>query len=174
MKHLFIGRKAAATAAAVAILSSGAIMASAQAATVSKPHFHIVVVKVQPPAKRAVQPDFTCTSPGICVYQGDNFNGAPTDFVPSLEPDRWLNLTTNGINTLPWGSFNNNSGSSLIIADGQTQRAICILPAEPPPLKLTRADIVADLGSAILHDRYVFIEYGNATCSDKNVPPPPP
>jgi hypothetical protein len=118
MKFLFAGRKTAATAVAVAILSSGAIAASAQAVTVSSPHPHGVVVKAPVTAKSAAQPDFTCSSPGICVFQGPDFNGNPTDFVPSLEPDTWLSLTQFGL-TLPWGSVNNNSGSSIRFEDAQ-------------------------------------------------------
>lgn len=90
MRHVFIGRKAVMVAAAIAIAiaSSGAGAASAQAATLSRPHLHAVEATAPATAKPAVQPDFTCNTPGVCFFDGADFTGAATNYIPSLEPDR--------------------------------------------------------------------------------------
>jgi hypothetical protein len=75
-------------AAAIAIASSGAGAASAQAATLSRPHLHAVEATAPATAKPAVQPDFTCNTPGVCFFDGADFTGAATNYIPSLEPDR--------------------------------------------------------------------------------------
>lgn len=116
------------------------------------------------PAEAMAAPDFTCGSPSVCVFDGSNFNGNETSFVPSLVGDQWLSLTMNGI-TLPWGSFNNNSGSCVIFYNASAAEAFY---AEAH----VRLD-AAQLSAATLAGRYIYIEYGYPDCGDANVPSPP-
>src|ERR1035437_2234341 len=121
-------------------------------------------------AKPAVQPDFTCNTPGVCFFDGADFTGAATNYIPSLEPDRWLSLTQDGL-TLPWGSLNNNSGSSVVVEDAQDGHSHCF----PPNGQWTEAEIdnnISPFFSGIRSFRYVYIEYGNTLCSGSYPPPP--
>lgn len=166
MRHIFIGRKAAMIAAALAIVASGASTASAQAATLSRPHLRTV----EATAKPAGQTDPTCNSPGVCFFDGANFTGPHTGYVPSLEPDQWLSLTQDGL-TLPWGSLHNNSGSSVVVEDAQDGHSHCF----PPNGKWTETEIdnnISPFFSGIRSFRYVYIEYGNTLCSGSFPPPP--
>lgn len=114
-----------------------------------------------PSAKRPVpkvQPDFTCPNPGVCVFDGDSFNNDVVVIDPATEGGSWLSLTGLGL-TLPWGSFNNNSGSSVVFGD-QAQQIKCFGPG-------TRLDAaqIDSIASWIRLARYVFVEFGNTTCS---------
>src|SRR5262249_11469249 len=113
MNHRFFARTAI-TIAATAIASLGVAATSAQAATGS-PH---------------ASPRFMCDSfaPAVCVFQHANFSGNPAiPFQTSVYSEEWVNLTANGL-SLPWGSFNNDSGSSVVFGDAQTGSEECFLP----------------------------------------------
>lgn len=154
MKRLFLGRRAA-LLMATAIMSLGITAASAQAATVSSsqagPTAPTTLVKA------SVSPDFTCPDKAVCVFQDNNWSGLVEVFQTVPDSEQWINLVSpfgvpSGL-TLPWHSFNNNSGSSVVFGDAQTGLETCYLP---------HARIS---GASVGIDRYMWIEFGNTTCS---------
>jgi hypothetical protein len=56
---------------------------------------------------------FTCPSPAVCVFQGLNFTGYVATYPTFGASGGWLNLRNPGGLKVPWGSFNDNSGSRV-------------------------------------------------------------
>lgn len=129
----------------------------------------VSLAAVLSPAEAVAAPEFTCGEPSLCVFQGSNFNGNVTSFTPSLVGDRWLSLTANGL-SLPWGSYNNNSGSCVLFANASApanQRLVDGLP-------FTREDGAAlSIFPYLQGGRYIYIEYGNKNCTKSPIPPIP-
>jgi hypothetical protein len=104
-------------------------------------------------------PDFTCADRTVCVWQDANFSGPGIveSFPTADDSEQWINLVSPGGvplgMELPWGSFNNNSGSSVVFGDAQSDTGTCYLPdtriSEP----------------SVVHDRYMWIEFGNTGCN---------
>lgn len=134
-----LGRAAVVIAATVALLS-GAGMAAAQS---------------QAPAhtgRAAVVLDCAALAPRVCVYQDTGYTGLEVNFIPSETGGHWISLTAAGL-SLPWGSFHNDSQSSVVFGDAQTGAWICF------PENTGRTSV--SIGSY----RYMWIEYGIPDCS---------
>jgi hypothetical protein len=155
MKLLF-GRRAAALMATT-IVSLGIVAASAQAATASSSHPSATAPATV--VQATVGPDFTCPSRSVCIFQDNDWSGLVEAFPTVNDSEQWINLVRpfgvpSGL-TLPWHSFNNNSGSSVVFGDAQTGQETCYLPHAR----------ISGLGSSVGNDRYMWIEFGNTTCS---------
>jgi hypothetical protein len=100
VKSFFARRKAAILGVAVAILSSGAVLAPAQAGTTG--------------------PDFTCPSRTVCVYQNNNLTGYHYEFGTKAfgGGTTWHKFSNYGFSPNP-GSLNDNSGSVFWVFDAQ-------------------------------------------------------
>jgi hypothetical protein len=101
-----------------------------------------------------------CPSPAVCVFQNTGLTGTVL-VVSTAVNSTWINLTANGL-SLPWGSFNDNSGSSVVFGDAQTGVETCY-PAgtrngNPP--------------SSVRSDRYMWIEFGVTDCTGRTGPLP--
>ena len=148
MIHRFFARTAIAIAA-TAIASLGVSAAAAQTTTAS--------------------PRFLCDNyaPALCIFQGSQWSGTAEYLPTTLYGDRWVSVTNPSGNgpsgiTLPWGSFNDDSGSSVAFGDAQTGQIMCYTPGtrlSEPPVKSYR---------------YVWIEFGNTDCSGALGTLPPP
>jgi hypothetical protein len=118
------------------------------------------------PAVATAAPDFTCPEPALCVFQGSNFDGNVTSFVPSLVGDQWLSLTANGL-SLPWGSLNNNSGSCVLFGNASAPANQQLVPVLP----FTREDGAQLSAFPYLQGgRWIYIEYGNPNCTKSPIP----
>jgi hypothetical protein len=159
MKHRFFARTAIAIAA-TAIASLGVAATTAQAATVGNPHVSHSAVKVE---KLGASPRFLCDdfAPAVCVFQGSNWSGTADAFPTGADSEQWINLTSGTALSLPWGSFNDDSGSSVVFGDAQTGNEVCFLPH-------TRISEPAN----VIHYRYMWIEFGNTHCSGSVGPLP--
>lgn len=156
MKRLFSGRRAA-VLMATAIVSLGITAASAQAAMASSSHASTTAPTTA--VKASAAPDFTCPSKSVCIFQDNNWSGLAESFPTVNDSEQWINLVSpfgvpSGL-TLPWHSFNNNSGSSVVFGDAQTGQETCYLPHAR----------ISGLGSSVGNDRYMWIEFGNTTCT---------
>src|SRR5579863_2558826 len=150
MSHRYFARTAVAIAA-TAIASLGLAATTAQAAT-SNPHASHSAVKT---VKLGASPRFSCdaNAPAVCVFQGANFSGNPAvPFSPSTFGETWTNLVTYGF-SLPWGSFYDDSGSSVVFGDGQTGITKCYVPGS----RISEPEVV--------NDRWMWIEFGNTECT---------
>lgn len=166
MKRLFRGRRAA-LLMATAIMSLGITAASAQAATVNSSHASPTAPTTL--VKASVSLDFTCPGKTVCVFQDNNWTGVHESFPTADYSEQWINLVspppgvTSGL-TLPWDSFHNNSGSSVVFYDAQTGQPDCFFPNTK----------ISGLGSSIGNDRYMWIEFGNTNCTGSIGPFPQP
>lgn len=131
MRRLILGHRVAALMSAV-LISLSVSATAAQASTTS---------------------GFHCLSPTVCVFQAANWSGTVATFPTHTYPDQWVSITAGYNVTLPWGSFYDNSGSSVAFGDAETQQTYCYKPGsrinEPPQTNY----------------RYIWIEYGNTNCS---------
>jgi hypothetical protein len=156
MKHLFFGRRATVVIPTV-ILSLGITSASAQAATVSSPH---VSAAASTMVKASASQD--SSTPQVCVFQDNEEGGNFACFPTATWSGRWVNLVTpapgepSGL-TLPWGSFIDDSGSSVVFGDAQTGQTECF----------AEDSVGIGLKSTIGNDRYMWIEFGNTSCTGK-------
>ena len=102
----------------------------------------------------SVTPDFACPTPAVCVFDGQNGTGAHGT-IPTSDNGRWVNMTQLTGIALPWQSFHDRSGSSVVFGDAQTgQRSPCFTPGSE-----------FNVPSSIGEDRYVWIEFGNTGCT---------
>ena len=139
MIHRFFARTAIAIAA-TAIASLGVSAATAQAAPAS--------------------PRFQCDNfaPALCIFQGSQWSGTAIELSTQLYGNRWVSITNPSGNgpsgiTLPWGSFNDDSGSSVAFGDAQTGQIMCYKPGT----RLSEPQVRSY--------RYVWIEFGNTDCT---------
>ncbi len=158
MKSRFFARTATAVAA-TAIASLGVAATAAQAATASTPQASHSAVKT---VKLGAKPRFLCDdfAPAVCVFQQGNFTGTAVPFATSMWRDQWVTLTQQGF-MLPWGSFNDDSGSSVVFGDAQTGNKICYPAHSRIPFPTT-----------VIHYRFMWIEFGETNCGG-SVPPVP-
>jgi hypothetical protein len=144
MKRLFSGAGAA-TLLAAAAMTLG-VTAAAQAAPAPKA------------TKFYTSPDFHCLTASACVFQGRNWTGFAEGFPTASDSEQWIDLTNpfgggpSGLK-LPWGSFNDNSGSSVAFGDDQTNHTKCY----PPHSRISEPSVT--------HYRYLWIEFGNTNCT---------
>lgn len=154
MRNRLIGAAATALTAAF-VLSAAAGMVPAQAQTGKYLSRHSAAGTSVTQA--AAGPDFTCPSPAVCVFQNGNFTGNVAIFPTQSDSGVWINLTNpfgqGGILTLPWGSFNDNSGSSVAFGDAQTGQTKCY----PAHSRVAYPSVTAY--------RYMWIEYGVTNCT---------
>ena len=96
--------------------------------------------------------------PIICIYFAPNYTetsaGGPVDFRPG-DPALagWVNMRNDNI-VLPWGSFVNDSGSSVVFGNASTNTTHC-LPAHyenPNP-------------TSVIHFAYLHVEFGVTNCT---------
>jgi hypothetical protein len=153
VKRFSLGGRAAVLVAAT-LMSLGATAASAQAATTSGARGGGIT---HPAATSGATPNFTCPSHTLCIFQDAKWRGTVGEYQTSDWAGAWVSLTTTSSLTLPWKSFHNNSGSSVMFGDYQTGAEECIRPdsklSDPPEI----------------HYGYIWIEYGNTNCTG-NVP----
>lgn len=155
MKRFSISSRAAILVAA-ALTSLGATAASAQATTTSGVQGGSIT---RPAATSGATPDFTCPGSTVCVFQEASWKGTAAEYPTSnwSATGKWVgkfvSLTATSSLTLPWGSFNDNSGSSVVFGDKQTGAKECYRPhskfSDPPQTNYG----------------YIYVEYGNTTCS---------
>ncbi|HEY3902912.1 MAG TPA: hypothetical protein VGM14_03250 [Streptosporangiaceae bacterium] len=139
MNHRFFGRAAIAIAA-TALTSLGVAAPAAQAATAG--------------------PRFSCDNyyPALCIFQGSQWSGTAIALSTTLYGDSWVSITNPSGNgpsgiTLPWGSFNDDSGSSVAFGDAQTGQIMCYTPGT----RLSEPQVRSY--------RWVWIEFGNTNCT---------
>jgi hypothetical protein len=121
------------------------------------------------PAQSMAVTGFTCNEPSVCVFQGGNFDGNAISFVPSLVGDQWISLTASGI-YLPWGSYNNNSGSCVLFGNASAPANQQLVDGLP----FTKADSAQlSIYPYVQAGRYIYIEYGNKNCTKSPIPPIP-
>jgi hypothetical protein len=104
-------------------------------------------------AATSVTPDFTCHTKSVCVFDGPNGTGVHGTF-PTSDSEHWINMTQKTAITLPWASFHDNSGSSVVFGDKQTGAKQCFLPG-------SKFNVTNFVG----RDRYIWIEFGNTDCT---------
>jgi hypothetical protein len=130
-----------------------ALTGSGASAAVTSAHARTAAPAIA--AATSADPDFTCPDSSVCVFQDLGWSGNPVGVFPTAAySEQWTNLVSSAGLALPWGSFNNNSGSSVVFGDAQTKTVACYLPhariSEPP---------------VVTHYRYMWIEFGNTTCT---------
>ena len=130
--------RAFAMAAVAGALSIGTAMLPARAAPVSPDN--------SPPP---------CESAALCIWQVNNFKGTEVTFPTADYRGTWYYLPDHGL-TLPWGSFYDNSGSSVVFGDASTGLTKCYDKAKYP-------DGVPN--PSVNHYGYFHIEYGVTDCT---------
>lgn len=141
--------------AAASILSLAALAPAANAA-ITRPAGSAHATSAH---TRSIQPDYTCPSRHVCVFHGTSFNGYHHAYATTSNKNKWISLTASPGNfSLPWGSVNNNSGSSVRFENTSGDWE-CIFPH----IKASVGNHV--LANATRHYRYMYIEYGNTECS---------
>jgi hypothetical protein len=140
------------TAAATMLLGTGA--ASARAGPAAQVHG----TTTRLPASS----DGPCDQyrPDVCIYQGNYYTGN-ADIIPTSQHGYWISITSSGIISLPWHSFHDFSGSSVVFGDAQSGAEVCYFAGGSLPG-------VGPVG----YYRYVDIEYGDPMCNGS--PPPLP
>lgn len=146
-------RLVASAAAVVAVLGTTLLGVSpAQAVTTTAA---MTASSAAPSAVAAsVTPDFTCPAPAVCVFDGANGTGVH-GVIPTSDNLHWVNMTAKTGISLPWASFHDDSGSSVVFGDAQTGKTSqCFLPG-------SEFNVPTSIGA----DRYVWIEFGNTDCT---------
>lgn len=140
MNHRFFARTAIAIAA-TALTSLGVSAAAAQTTT-------------------AASPRFQCENnyPALCIFQGSQWSGTAIALSTTLYSNHWVSITNPSGNgpsgiTLPWGSFNDDSGSSVAFGDALTGQIMCYKPGT----RLSEPQVRSY--------RWVWIEFGNTGCT---------
>jgi hypothetical protein len=149
MKLLGSGGRAAVLMAA-AILPLGIAAASAQAATASPPP-----ARTAAPAGIVNTPAFTCQQSQVCMFQDTGLTGAAhaTETLPAS--GFWLEVHANTGLTIPWGSFNDDSGSSVVFGDAQTGFEQCFKARSR----------ISDPSAQVRASGFMWIEFGNTGCT---------
>lgn len=120
MKRLLPVRLATALGTTAALLASGGVAASAQAATVNS-----AVIET---ATTRLAPDFTCPSATVCLFPGDNYDGnypywgGPAELPTSEYRGKWTSFsdtTVEASNPNP-GSIHINANSVMWVYDEAT------------------------------------------------------
>lgn len=103
-------------------------------------------------AQSTAQPASCTPSPIVCVYQLNDYRDIGAVFSPATNGGQWISLTTYDL-TLPWGSFADDSGSSVAFGDASTKQTKCY-------------DAGSDVANPeVVHYRYIWIEYGDTDCN---------
>ena len=109
--------------------------------------------------KPVVQPNFTCPSPGVCIFHGDNWDLYHYTWIPADSGGHWIDITAAPSSfNLPWGSINNNSNSDVWFENYTGSGWGCVYAN------------VRTNGAAVdgLNDyRYMWIQYGIDGCSQR-------
>jgi hypothetical protein len=114
------------------------------------------------PALASPQAPDTCSALNLCVWNRTDFRGKEVSYPTSThKADKWYSLTAGG-NSLPWGSFRDNSNSSVAFGDATTGKTRCYVAG----------DVVPYPASAVRSYRYFHIEYGISNCTG-TLPPLP-
>jgi Peptidase inhibitor family I36 len=145
----FVRRTAVLTVVVIMSLSTAAVAANAGTA-----------VRSTSATALSVSPDFTCPSAVVCIFKQTNFAGAVLN-IPTSNNSHWFNLTNGTGFTLPFGSFNDNSGSSIVLGNASTGATKCFLPHT----RINAPD-------SVRRDRYIWIEFGVTDCSGRLGPLP--
>jgi hypothetical protein len=156
---------AAAIGGAAMIAALAAAVAPAQASTPNaSATVHYVRVQITESVQgTAAAPDFTCSSATFCLFQDPNLTGHHFSFTTDAYNGKWLSVTADPYDfSLPWGSLNNNSGSSEYFYDAQTNIEYCVLPGQI-------GNPTGD-SAKMINARYLYIKYGVTTCQ---YPTPP-
>lgn len=157
-RHL-AGRMTAALAAAAALLTSGGIAASAQAATGS-PHSNMATRPIT--GRPSADLDFTCPSRTVCLFPNDNYTGnypgwgGPAELATDVWNGQWYSFAQADASNPNPGSLNDNSNSVIWVYAKDLNLALCLTPG--------RYSLDHTYG-------YFFIQFGVTSC---NANPPMP
>ena len=92
----------------------------------------------------------------MCVFQDSDFTGNPYGWPTASYSGYWVNLTGTSSIALPWGSFNDNSGSSVAFGEASTGNTKCYAAG---------SRISSPSPSWVTSSRYMYIEYGVSDCT---------
>lgn len=159
MRRLLTGRTAAVLMTAAALIASGGIAASAQAAAPTGTMSARSVI-----APESVQPDFTCPGKTVCLFPNDDYTGnypawgGPATLATDVWNGRWYHFSDAGASNPNPGSLHDNSGSIIWIYAKDLNRPVCLTPG--------KYDLNHVYG-------YFFIRFGVQFCTVKAPTPLP-
>jgi hypothetical protein len=159
--RILASRIVVAIGSAALIIALAAGVSPAQASTASTPstsHHHVRVHATKSVQGGAVAgPDFTCPSRSFCLFQEPNLVGNVFVFTTDVYNGQWFSVTASPFDfSLPWGSLNDNSNSTVYFWDAQTGNEYCITPGQ-------RGNPTGS-SAGVIHARYIFIKLGVPTC----------
>lgn len=146
---LFLAASIATTAAAVG--------PSAQASVATRASVSAHAIPARP---AGVTPDFTCPNPALCLFQENNWSGTPVVYTPSSQGGHWISIAGSLIE--PWGSFNDNSGSSVVFDNTTSNQEFCFTAGSRHEESQGTPNV--------WHAQWLWITYGIGDCS--SIPPP--